>query len=527
MEQLQLMLSSLSKSLISKAEPPSSSRLQEENSNGTTRGSRWDINLLIKITRFSAAAGRCVRLSLSRWTVAQVEEGENEDFWSRLPEDVKVDILCRLEEEKDIIGAKFVSKDWNFLISNVCVRIFSPPSPSAPFCGFLLFEEPPPEEEAGAGAGAIASSDLEKEKKKKLNLLFIAIGKYMARDFCQRVKLAQRISDLLPPKLEVSDIQHYCNGLLLLASSCHQNPIQYYVCNPATNQCIRIPINPNHQNREEYHSSLAFDPLNHYSNDCVCNYRIVHYIRGSAAAASAAAVLELELDVFCSETGEWTSHVVPLQPPPHNFVSRFPRVGFDWIRQTVYRDGILYYLTSFGYLVCINVNIPLTCWVVVLPDNAQQDTNYSMSERKEKEDQEFGGCIGISSGCFYYSNRYSQSRSTMLVWMLLVVDNGEASHSKWVLRHTINTGEMVEMIGTVPCDQGIKNNIESCWPCAFHPYNDQIIYMAAQQPRLFFTYRHRTKRVSMVHFPFFLRRTVLDQKLIFPYSRCLLPLIQT
>ncbi|KAL3515665.1 hypothetical protein ACH5RR_022567 [Cinchona calisaya] len=468
------------------------------------------------------------------------EEVENDativlDFWSRLPEDMKVDILCRLEE-KDLIGFKSVSKDWNSLISKFCVRILSPPSPSAPFCGFLTFEDPRQEESDFPRANnnnnnnVAAGGELE---EKKLSLLFIAMGKYMGRDFRQKVRLAQRIMDLLPPGYEASDIQHYCNGLFLLVSS-QRNPVQYYVCNPATNQCVGIAVNPNHQkitnppSYEEYHSSLAFDPSSNYTNNYGCNYRIVHYISRSSAT-EAPALLELELDVFCSETREWTSHVVPLQLPPNNhnnFLYSFPGVGFDWIKQTVYKDGILYYLTSLGYLVCININILLSsadhsktevCWAVELPDT-QQDTNTS----DQKEVQEFGGCIGISSGCFYYSNRHSQSRSTMLVWMLLVVDNGKAYRSKWILRHTINTDEMV---GTPPFEQAIKKNIESCWPFAFHPYDDQIIYMAARKPPLLFTYLHRTKHASMAVFPWFLRKTVLEQKLIFPYSRCLLPLI--
>ncbi|KAI8009122.1 hypothetical protein LOK49_LG07G02884 [Camellia lanceoleosa] len=56
------------------------------------------------------------------------------DWSSKLPDELTVEILCRLPE-KPVIQFKSVSKAWYLLISNVCIPRFSL---SAPLSGFLF-----------------------------------------------------------------------------------------------------------------------------------------------------------------------------------------------------------------------------------------------------------------------------------------------------------------------------------------------------------------------------------------------------
>ncbi|KAL3530128.1 hypothetical protein ACH5RR_009450 [Cinchona calisaya] len=377
-----------------------------------------------------------------------------EDFWSQLPEDVKVEILCRLPE-KDLIGSKLVSKEWNFIISNVCVRVFSLPFPSVPLCALLLFEDlPPPVAEADDvdddddGIGAVPD---------KLHLNLIPFGKYLREVYAAqyigaRPTIQHHILAALPaPSHDPADIQDCCNGLLLFASHRHQCPTEYYLFNPATKQRIAVPVNPNHQsettNNYHCHCSLVFDP------SCFdYNYKVIRYVR---SARDATISKPMELDVFLSETGEWSSHVVSFEP--HNLY------GFEWIRRPVYWDGILYYVSLARYLVYIDVlrSADLGARAVELPD-------------KETIDEECG-CIGISSGCLYYSNRHSK-RSAMLVWKLVGNCTG------WVLMNSISIDDIV---ASPPRGKLVQNSrySESFRPCGFHP-NDDKIFMAAPRKLL-------------------------------------------
>ncbi|XP_047966962.1 uncharacterized protein LOC125211277 isoform X2 [Salvia hispanica] len=286
-------------------------------------------------------------------------------FWAMFPEDLIFEILHRVDE-KDLILLKSVSKGWNFVISRICIPRLSPPSPAAPFWGLLLFKDPLP------------LKDDSEVGDQFLKLHYVVVHRYVYGHFMPpRLHMDNTdhlFPSLLPNKCDHSGIRDCCNGILLLASSS-----RYYVANPVTNQRISIPINPQHQRTDikTIHSSLVFDP------SLSLNFKIVTFVQVN---------LPLELDIFCSETGLWCSRVLPLEP--HGLH------GSEWLPRSVYFQRGLYSLSLDMFLVCIDNLLPspsgrysdLKAWAVELPDKGVITPSES-------------GCIGVSSECFYYSNR--------------------------------------------------------------------------------------------------------------------------
>ena len=133
---------------------------------------------------------------------------------------------------------------------------------------------------------------------------------------------------------------------------------------------------------------------------------------------------------------------------------------------------------------------------------------------KETIDEECG-CIGISSGSLYYSNRHSKV-SAMLVWKL--VDD----RSDWILIHNISIDDI---FASPPFEMLVQNYrySESFRPRGFHHDGDEII-MAA--PRFVLYYHPKTKKVNVCHVPWLKKRKtlLLDHNWIFTYSRCLIVL---
>ncbi|KAL6519888.1 hypothetical protein OROMI_032782 [Orobanche minor] len=271
-----------------------------------------------------------------------------------------------------------------------------------------------------------------------------------------------------------SHITDCCNGIFLLAADSQS----YFVGNPVTGQRTAIFISSNHtlEHPESYtRSSLDATPSN-----------------------------PLALDNFSSNSGRWSSHVLPLEP--HSFY------GFEWIKRSVYFDGALYYMSTAMYLVCIDIVILddghqyLKTWAIELPDRDK----ITIEQGKEG----LHGCIGCSSGRFYYSNRGTEG--AILVWMLVV---GKGKNLGWVLKHNIRTD----------CDVVPPRNVEMVnhykkldifRPRAFHPNDDEIILAC---PRVLVSYHLKTKYAERSYFPCKHRRetVVLYHNWILPYSRSL------
>ncbi|KAL6508645.1 hypothetical protein OROGR_023356 [Orobanche gracilis] len=439
---------------------------------------------------------RCSSSPIRSTTTAQ-----QQSFWSKFPIDVILEILLRLPET-DLIASKFVSKDWNFVISRVCLPRLCLPYPSALLCGLLFFED-------YEGGTDPVTPDVYPDRtvEKYWTLKFVAIGKYSWNVFAGQVVrghpiIPDHIMPLLPSReLKPSDtIQDCCNGLLLFASDS-----QYYVGNPATRQRIAISANPNnHTNCRNIYSSLVFDP------SISINFRIVSFTR---PAVNTTSTDQMRLDIFSSETGAWSSHILPLEP--HSLY------GVQWIRRPVYFDGALYYLSLAMYLVRIesiilNGSVSIDCsdlkaWSIALPDKG---------ETTIEPDQHHFGCIGHSLGCFYYSNRVLDG-SSMLVWMLV----RKKKSCEWVLKHSISISQDIDsncLFGYLVIRE---KKLDTFRPRAFHPTHDEI-FMAS--PGVLISYHLKTKKVNVCWVPNRRNREIilLDQNWIFPFSRCLLTLSQ-
>ncbi|KAL7216516.1 hypothetical protein ACSBR1_028458 [Camellia fascicularis] len=385
------------------------------------------------------------------------------DWSSKLPDELTVEILCRLPE-KPLIQFKSVSKAWYLLISDVCVpRISS----SAPLSGFLFRLIP-----------LAPFSDC----------LMEYVPSDCPRTLRDRGRFVESYSKLLPFQPTGRDVLDCCNGLLLILhrSSVPPSsvPSQYYVCNPATKQCAAIPVNPNHL--DPIYAVLAFNPVesppNNSNNN---NYKIV---RLASSASTASATHPPELDVFSSVTGKWVNHPVPLQPEPELY-------GFKWLCKSVYLDGVLYMLSYSRYLLRFDLNADnLNPRAVKLPNKGKA----------------LGvGFIGMSKDCFYYCNRVENA---ILVWSI------DHDHH-WILKHSICIDDLVRFHHGRILDRYRLSPL--LVPCALHP-TSEVIFIAI--PRLIFSYNLKTNQFNVFYILQENRNLIDDGCFFFPYSRCLVVL---
>lgn len=353
-------------------------------------------------------------------------------WWGNLPDDVRVDILCRLPE-KVLIQFKSVSKSWYSLISNLCVPKISPPASSVSLSGIIYQDS--------NSMGYIPCTNAETGPG-----------------------FMESVSAIAPfPKV----VQDCCNGLVLLVKK-FVVPIQYYVCNPATKQCIGIPINSSHRNM--MFAALDFDPRDSLT------YKIV---RVDESPLTATVDYPPKLHIFSSDTGKWVSLVMPLDPKLY---------AIRWYDDSICLKGVLYGLSAARVLICIDLT-KVHGRAIELPDD---DRVCSI------------GNIGVSSGCFYYSN---QDGSLMLIWLL------EYQSGKWELKHRI------------PIDNVTRGGrfINKFWvsgafrASAFHP-TSPLIFIAT--PLMFFSYHLQTHRMQVLGREYDGTSPALALN-YFPYTRCL------
>ncbi|CAI9111798.1 OLC1v1012117C1 [Oldenlandia corymbosa var. corymbosa] len=464
------------------------------------------------------SASSCLSMKTKNSTQAEGGRG----FWSEFPEDLVFEVLSMLPK-KDLITSKFVSKDWNFVISRVCIPRLCPPCPRAPFWALLCFKDPLPPPDSEEQPGDDHPNNNPSSGDKLLKLHFIRLYNYMYGELFPPRFLQYRREDyflsLLPKELEEecdpSHIQDCCNGLLLITSSTSS---RYYLANPVTKQRLLIPDNSHrhsHTSIKNIRSSLIFDP------SLSLGFKIISCIR---PAEHATATLPMELDIFCSEAGQWSSHVLPLDP--HGLY------GFEWLRRSVYFDRALYSLSLAMYLVSLDNLIPdpsrvtssmskdyggfdVEAWAIELPD---KDLIPSVLL------PHFSGCIGVSSGSLYYSNRDVEG-SSMSVWMLV----SRGRNSEWALIHTISIAD--DLVSSFRRLKQLTHwkKFDCFRPRAFLPKDDAMIIAA---PGLVIAYYLKTKVVHELWFPptpwNCNRKTLqLNGNWIFPFSPCLLLLNNT
>ncbi|OIS99997.1 PREDICTED: uncharacterized protein LOC109228583 [Nicotiana attenuata] len=381
-------------------------------------------------------------MALEKSPVGDLKEHDEQESsdWSKLSDDLKVEILCRLPE-KPLIAFKRVAKDWYFLISYVCVPRLSPPSPSAPICGVF---------------GPSFTCD----PSKSSTVEFSPHGPYHCL-FYQRV--VQSKPDAigsylysLPFTCTTKDLLDCCNGLLLISRSDYE-PVEYLVCNPATRQTIPVPVNPKHKYSTLVDCSLVFDPSESLE------YKIIRFVHSVGKAT-----IRL-LDVFSSDTGEWIEYELPLEPK----VS-----GIGGLKSSVYLDGVVYRISGGGCLISIgiksNPNLAnLNAWATI--------------EFPDQQSKKYVGSIGASRGHLYYFNR---NESDFLLWTLKN-ENG----NKWVLKHSISIYSLLQnSAGEYYCNVLGDKVWSTIQPCVLLPSSDDILLL--ETPWFLVTYKFKYQSFS-------------------------------
>lgn len=264
------------------------------------------------------------------------------------------------------------------------------------------------------------------------------------------------------------------NGLLLFTfQPVDAPPLNYWVCNPHTEQVVVLPEAPSSSSAKEepprppkYYSALAFNPCE------TARYRVVRLAYSASDSLST-------LDIFYSLNGNWVTHSVPIDH----------KVGSEWINRFVYFNGMLYTSTFSHYLLCFHlVTEQIGSLAIELPD-------------KEKKTKQIGS-LGVLKGCLCYANR---DTSRMFIWSL------QEDPSSWILKHVINLDCLISMY----------RHSELFMPYAFHPTSG-IIFLGTTTS--LFSYRLKTNELERVMKMGTSGHSFADIFKVFPYSSCIVNL---
>ncbi|KAM7498517.1 hypothetical protein LguiA_022931 [Lonicera macranthoides] len=391
--------------------------------------------------------------------------------WSKLTEDLQVEILCKLPD-KPLIRFKCVSKSYNSLVSNVCV-----PKILASISG-LFYEH---------------------SKMSSTSKSLMDYANTTTSDSSAATEFMDTYRALVPfENPTANDFQDCCNGLILLVNSFgaavnhlvrnprKTPPAQYYVLNPATKQCITIPVNTAHI--EARHAFLAFDPLESP------NYKIVRVQRPPFFAYENYPV---ELDVFSSDTGEWVRHKV---------LFSLSVLRFNWSMHSVYLKGVLYFLSSGGYLICVYLNTPNGAVKGAAFELPGQDHEIY----RQAYEIVFPGYVGVSQGCLYYLNHIGSS--SLLIWLF---EDDSSEGGNWILKRTINIDNLVR--NRIPKERWLQTTYRRY---ALHPTSEEIFISIAV---IIISYNPITNEVKLLYESHD-KRILLRYQHFHPYTRCLVGL---
>lgn len=352
--------------------------------------------------------------------------------WSKLPEDMWVEILCRISQ-KQVSRYKAVCMTWNRLITNVCIpRLYL----SSDIYGFLY------------------------NSKSEPSLSF----RYNRPPSIPELRPDDTCYQLIPSFPHIPYFLSFCNGMLLFNDS---RILQFFVCNPAVNQCVTIPPCPDGCQNMQY-SSLAFDPIRSIHFKLVC-----FHCEGSP----------ITFYVFSSDSGRWDIHEVTFE---------HPAAMHRWYEHAVYSNGVLCYLSESKHLVCLGID----------------HMNASAIDLPRKDAMELLGFIGESRGHLYYSNH---DHNNILFWML----EGCSETARWICMLTICIQDVVAnpKIGNMLKHQGISTFM----PYALHP-EANIIFIGTHKNIIAYDFSACELRGLWKIKEF--KSRALDQRTLWLYRQC-------
>ncbi|KAL5698778.1 hypothetical protein ACHQM5_029770 [Ranunculus cassubicifolius] len=301
-----------------------------------------------------------------------------------LPDDVLVEILCKLPI-KQMAFCKCVSKLWNFRISNISLRSVE----SNPFYGLIF----------------------------NIAVKYHARGEWGFYDTTSNRVEYLEVSFLgtaLPFDPPPDDLLDCYDGLLLYFD---RASMQYYLCNPCTQQNMAIPNSPGDLIHTT--SALFFDT----------HYKIVN-MGGEPAI----------MNIFSLATREWSVH---------NLDEDLFTAGCDWSPHYIFLQGSIYRLCVAQYVLKVELN-PVRCRRIELPDIERRCMPC--------------GCLGVSKGVLHYGRDDLQ---TMMVWIL---ESGTGGTIEWVLKYTIG----VDYFKKHPASMNICGCL-CLQVIAFHPTDNKMI----------------------------------------------------
>ncbi|XP_062102827.1 uncharacterized protein LOC133812991 [Humulus lupulus] len=228
------------------------------------------------------------------------------NLFENLPEELKIDILCRLPTKKAATLA-LVSKSWLWLITT---KVLPKTNPKLPFIGVVL----------------IGSHDSRPNTTMLIETFEDSESASVLPDNIERVR-HYPFSLITSRKI----VMNCCNGLLLF-SRCNESKrtynYSYIVFNPLTNQWVDFDYvvnKPSVAAKSTMYAALAYNPSESTF------YRVVQF-QGFRC-----------LDVYYSETRTWKK----LRYRLPNRVSTYKS---KWLKQTVFFQGALHRLSTSGHL---------------------------------------------------------------------------------------------------------------------------------------------------------------------------------
>ncbi|KAF9592551.1 hypothetical protein IFM89_015572 [Coptis chinensis] len=338
-----------------------------------------------------------------------------------------------------MIACQCVSRSWHHVVSTICI----PKITSLPVYGLLFNTRrilDGPGIEKGPWSFACINAFNEKVSLPNTSLVESCLGRSLPFD---------------PSPDSFLDC---CNGMLLFFD---RSSMQFYVCNPSTEQYIAIPNCP-WSRFAPVDGALFFDP----------HFKVVN-ILGSHP----------RLNIFSRATGQWSVYNIHLDPCVSDCF---------WSPRFVFLDGSLYKLAMSGHLMIIDVE-QIAFRAIKLPDIVLEN--------------DFIGCLGVSQGILHYSWTDEES-SNLRVWMLV-----RRCHSdEWVLKHTFS----LEYCYTHPL-----YNFSWFSVFAFHPTSDMLFVSNLAE---LFCYDPGTKKLERICRLRDDSVLFSGQFLVFPFSVNLTPL---
>lgn len=403
-----------------------------------------------------------------------------------LCEDVFVEILRRLRDDKEVVRCMSVSKSWRSIISSVLRLRFWEQSPVDGLY-FRTFKTKIP------GTGGASRSSPTSERLEYL-------GDMVSHSDLQHINYVA-----VPLRAHhecYPDANRFfmdcCNGLLLLFDLKYEI---YYVWNPYTRQRADLPkpVHDSHRNNILC-AALAFDTAESSF------YRVV--------LISRCTYLESDddycwIDIFSSKTGIWNRTKVKLDP---FFIQDYSNSKLMVPR--VYLRGVLHRMASSRKISRIDISSDMGATnrgPIDLPPIPAIDRTVVVVSLFGIDDWGVMGRLGVSMNCLSYCKR---EWTTFGVWLY------HEQSGEWILRHTVSFIHLNYIVNAA----GLTCYHETIWfeAVAVGPNSDVMFFGFAHH---ICSYNFKTKELKLVFRPrIFTPVEVVGCFFpVFTFRRCLLP----